>query len=206
MTENFDGATPSALKCGDVNLQIRSHSQDIGGNVLGMQFPIIGHGDLPPQHLMPLHSTTGSEPNLFKLTEASDVNRGSNISLKSATQPHHYARQSAESIMHGCVDSANSETEMTILHKTHGSIQSFYQAVASKLGRNECTSTIEHSQTNPCLPTPGPIAGDSTPKANMLPGNIQFDSEILFTTCSQRITRLKIKRSSASLASWMSFA
>lgn len=152
VTENFDGATPSALKC--------------GGNVLGMQFPIIGHGDLPPQHLMPLHSTTGSEPNLFKLTEASDVNRGSNISLKSATQPHHYARQSAESIMHGCVDSANSETEMTILHKTHG--------------RNECTSTIEHSQTNPCLPTPGPTAGDSTPKANMLPENNEIENQTKF--------------------------
>jgi hypothetical protein len=99
-SETYDDAASSNLKC---------------SNVLGMQFPLMGHRELPPQHLVPLHSNT-NDTNLLKLAEG-NLSIGSNASSNSQVQLHHCASQGPAklNLQHIPSDSSKAEIEVNSL-------------------------------------------------------------------------------------------
>ena len=92
-----------------------SPADKAGSNVLGMQFPLMGHAESPPQHLVPLHTTNGNDSNLLTLTaEGSNLSLGSNATTNSPMQLRHYTSQSSAklNLQHFQVDAAQPEIEV----------------------------------------------------------------------------------------------
>ena len=80
-----------------------------------MQFPLMGHRELPPQHLVPLHSNK-NDSNLLKLAEG-NLSIGSDAASNSQIQQlHHCASQGPEKLnkRHISSDSSKAEIEVRI--------------------------------------------------------------------------------------------
>ena len=91
------------------------------GNVIGIQFPAMGHSEIPPKHLMPLHATSENDSNLFKLTDGCDPDLGANASLNPAVELRHVANQGTKFQAHSCLaESAKANMEIKLAHNTYG--------------------------------------------------------------------------------------
>jgi len=111
-----------------------------------MQFPLMGHRELPPQHLVPLRSNT-NETNLLKLAEG-NLSIGSNASSNSQVQLHHCASQGPAklNLQHIPSDSSKAEIEVNSLARNprgHGMHECLAASTIDSLNTHPPTSMIK---------------------------------------------------------------
>jgi len=139
------------------------------GNVLGMQFPLMGHThtELPPHHLVNLHSTNDS--NFLQSTEGNNSSLGPNPSSNSPVQVHHCASQGPTklNLRHIPVDSAKAEIEVnSLVRNMHGH------------GTHESIAASTMDSTNIHTPTGSSLRNKSAASnSGMLPENSEIENQ-----------------------------
>jgi hypothetical protein len=137
------------------------------GNVIGIQFPAMGHSEIPPKHLMPLHATSENDSNLFKLTDGCDPDLGANASLNPAVELRHFANQGTKFQAHSCLaESAKANMEIKLAHNTYGP---------------ESNAAIDHSLSSSTdsrmLTSSSGTTNQITSKASMLPESNEIENQ-----------------------------